>query len=211
MLKKLLVLALAALGAYSFAALSMQLGPTPIETLQRPLFKSAPLVRTGSHASQYAGRTTLNSGSGTVTVSTAAVNSDSLLYFSVQMPMSTAYVPRGQTSLVSGSTSAVASTSAIYSGMNINLGMQSTTSQLSGYSRGLRISSIVDGVSFLIATIDSNQVQGTQVATWEIPEAYPTTIKVNTIVSNRYVTFGWADERPRPLNATIMWELRRST
>ena len=211
MLKNLMSTLLALLGAYASAALAMHIGPTPIEVLHRPLFRSAPLVRINSHAAQYAGRTTLSSGSASVTVSTAAVNSDSLLNLNVQMTFPAAYLPRGQTTLASGATSGVASTSAIYSGMNVQLTAQNLTSQLSGSGRSLRVSSIVDGVSFLIATVDSLQVQGTTVAMWDIPEAKAIGVKVNSIVSGGYFSIGWGDERPRPRDATVMWELRRAT
>lgn len=75
---------LAVFAGYAGAALAMHLpGPTPIEMFQRPFWKSAPLVRTNSHAAQYAGRTTLNSGSATVVVSTRAINSDSIISHSM--------------------------------------------------------------------------------------------------------------------------------
>lgn len=53
--------------------------PFPLEVLWRPLFKGPATVDARSTADRYAGRTVLSSGSATVTVSTTAVTSDSLI------------------------------------------------------------------------------------------------------------------------------------
>jgi len=57
---------------------------TPIETLNRPLIKSAPLVDATSSSNQYVGRVAVASGDSTVTVSTQVVNSDSIIMLSYQ-------------------------------------------------------------------------------------------------------------------------------
>lgn len=54
-----------------------------IETLRRPHMRGTPVVRTSSGANQIAGITTLASGSASVTVSTTAVKSDSLVLFGI--------------------------------------------------------------------------------------------------------------------------------
>ena len=55
---------------------------TPIETQQRALQKGPMMFDTTSDANQFAGRTTLSSGSATVVISTTVVNSDSLIFHS---------------------------------------------------------------------------------------------------------------------------------
>lgn len=54
--------------------------PTPVkETFYGPLLKGPMLTPANSAVNQWAGRTTLSSGSATVVVSTTLVNSDSLI------------------------------------------------------------------------------------------------------------------------------------
>jgi len=50
-----------------------------LEQLWRPIFRGPLQTKTNSQAGQWAGRTTLNSGSVTVVISTTNVNSDSLI------------------------------------------------------------------------------------------------------------------------------------
>ncbi len=52
---------------------------TPLELLFGPHLKNAPLTDSTAGAGQFAGRTTLASGSSSVTVSTAMVNSNSII------------------------------------------------------------------------------------------------------------------------------------
>lgn len=68
------------LTAYSQAALASGM-TTPIERLARAFFAGAGMVSTATSglATQFAGYTALASGTATVTVSTAQVNSDSLI------------------------------------------------------------------------------------------------------------------------------------
>lgn len=181
---------------------------SPLESLFAAWFRGPATIDVASQVAQFAGLTTLSSGSTSVTVSTSNVKSNSLIFPLVNVALPAAYAVRGQFSLASGDTSGVASTTAVYSGMNILLMMQSTTSQLSGFPRGVRVNSIVDGVSFQVITTDSLQVQGTQVIGWHIPEAVPQGIKVNTITESGYFTLGWADGRPRPRDVTVMWEMK---
>ena len=55
----------------------------PLETLFSPLLSGVPMTDVRSHIHQWAGRTALNSGSATVTVSTTVVKSDSLIYYGI--------------------------------------------------------------------------------------------------------------------------------
>lgn len=212
MMKKIASLVLAVLGLYAQAALAMHAGPTPIETLQRPLFRSAPILRTNSNASQYAGRTTLGSGQASVVVSTRGINSDSLIYPTVHVALPAAYVTQGRTSLISADVTKTVSTTAIYSGAIALLAVDAATTLSSGVGRSYRINSIVDGVSFALSTVDSNPSGLTATnLIWSLPTAVPVNIKVNTISPNGFFTLGWPDGIGRPVDVVVMWELRRST
>ena len=204
---KSLTLLLAFLASYAQAALALH-ARTPIEVFDRPLFKSAPIVRTGSHAAQYAGRTTLASGSASQVVSTNAINSDSIINFNLQAAIPASYLTRGQVSIVSGANYGTASTSAIYSGMVVSLALENATAQLSGTAQGLRINSMVDGVSFAITTINSGQLAGNGVAHWSLPTAVPG-VRVSSIGVGHFL-FATPDGAARPLDQTVMWEIRTS-
>lgn len=67
-----------------YVGLVLGMWTTPIELLRRAFFKGAAVVDASSSAFQFAGRTTLSSGSATVTVSTNQVNSDSLIQLTLQ-------------------------------------------------------------------------------------------------------------------------------
>ena len=205
---KILMLVAALLFGWAEVALGSKVNANPLEQLFAPWFKGPSFVDIASSDTTFAGRTTLASGSTSVVVSTSNVKSNSIIIPHVEVALAAAYTTRGQFTLASGDTSGVASTTAIYSGMNILLMMQSTTSQLSGFPRGVRVNSIVDGVSFQVIAVDSLQVQGTQVIGWTIPEAVPQGLKVNTITESGYFTLGWADGRARPVDVTVMWEVK---
>ncbi len=51
----------------------------PLELLWRAFFRGPPFTLAASHQYQFAGRTTLSSGSATVVVSTSVVKSDSII------------------------------------------------------------------------------------------------------------------------------------
>lgn len=209
-LKTLTALLLLALSFWSEALLASPARIVPLELLFAPFFKGPSFIRTNSHGAQFAGRTTISSGSATQVVSTTNVKSDSIIWTGIQAALPAAYTTKGQAAIASGAGSVTASTTAIYSGMNVLLTLEGLTSQLSGYPRGLRINSIVNGVSMLIATVDSLQLQGVtdNVAQWSIPEAMPEGIKINTIVDGGYFILGWADGRARPVDVTVMWEVK---
>ncbi len=62
----------------------------PLELLRRPFFHGPASVRTTAGPQQFAGRTALASGTASVTVSTAVVNSDSIIFHSFQANTTTA-------------------------------------------------------------------------------------------------------------------------
>lgn len=68
----------------SYASNAMALWTTPIELMRRLFQKGPAIIDTRSSPDQFAGRTTLSSGSATVTVSTQQVNSDSIISLALQ-------------------------------------------------------------------------------------------------------------------------------
>lgn len=179
----------------------------PLELLHRALLRGPLVTRATSDANQWAGRTTLNSGSATATVSTFQVNSDSLLSFSTQAALVAGYTTMGRTSIASGIATATVSTVAVFSGDVISLSLESPNTITSGEQ--IRVDSIVGGVSFAIAGM--TPVASGAVAMWRIHGKDPVGIKVNTISHGNYFTFGWGDGRARPVNADVLWEIRRTT
>ena len=186
---------------------------TPLELLFRPMFKSAAMLDiTSKQNVQYAGRTTLESGSTTVTVSTQQVNSDSLINALVQVSLPGAYFTKGLLSIAAGAKTATQSTTAVYSGQYIGLSFNSVVDQASGNGRGFRVDSIVGGVSFAVVTEDGQNVtSGPANIGWNIPHAEPRGTIVTTIAPGAYFTLGWADGQARPVDTTLMWELRKTS
>lgn len=194
-----------------YAASAVALWTTPIELLRRAFLKGPMMFDIRSSPDQFAGRTTLSSGSATVTVSTRQVNSDSLLKTFIEAALPAAYTTQGTISVVSGGTTGTASTTAVYSGQIVDFTVLNNTSQLSGVGRGFRINSVVDGVSFAATTDDGQGITaGTAVLGWRIEEAIPQGLKVNTIGVG-FFTMGWADGRARPVDSTVHWEVRKSS
>ena len=199
---------LAALAEY--AALAVVARITPIELLQRPMIKSAPMIKTNSDAGQFAGRTTLSSGSATVTVSTRIVNSDSILHMTPQAALEAGYTTQGRTGIASGLSIGTASTPAVYSGDVIHATWESPNALNSG--QALRVDSIVGGVSFAIATANSlTTIASGAVAMWKIMGKDPVGLKINTISPLGHFIIGWADGIARPFDTTVMWDIKRST
>ena len=209
---KMMLLFAALLFGWVEGALACQARIMPLELLFSPFFKGASFMRTNSHAAQFAGRTTINSGSATQVVSTANVTSDSLIFPTVQAALPAAYLTGGTLATVSADNTWTASTSAVYSGQVINYGLRAETalSSVGVSSRPLRVNSLVNGVSFALSTVDSGAL-GFAAGTimWSIPETMPQGIKVNTISDGGYFVLGWADGEPRPVDVTVMWEIKK--
>ena len=210
---KTMLFLVAILFGWAEAALACQARSTPLELLFAPFFKGPSFMRTNSHGAQFAGRTTISSGSATQVVSTANVTSDSLIFPVVQAALPAAYITRNTVAFTnSAAVTATASTSAVYSGQVISTSFFSATAtgSLGAGASALRVNSIVDGVSFAISTADSGSIGTTApVAMWSIPQAEPSGIKVNTISDGGYFILGWADGQARPVDVTVMWEIKK--
>ncbi len=206
---KLRNLALAVAAAFATFAQAAH-GRTPTEALFRPLMRGPIMTKSTSAANQWAGRTTISSGSASQVVSTSNVNSDSLIAAAVQVSLPAAYTFLGRTAIASGTSFGTASTTAIYSGDIVLANWESPNAITSG--QALRVDSIVNGVSFAIATANSlTTVASGAVAMWNIRAKDPAAVTVNTINPGGYFVLAWADGRSRPVDTTVMWEVKRSS
>ena len=206
---KLITMILAALLGWSEAALACRAGIPPLEVLFSPWFRGPATIDINSDATQFAGRTTLSSGSASQVVSTANVKSDSLIYMAPQVALAAGYTFLGRTAIASGLSTSPASTTAIYSGDIVQATFESLNDLTSGMA--LRVDSIVDGVSFSLATTNGlTTVSSGAVAMWQIAAKDPSRLKVNTISDSEYFTVGWADGRARPVDVTVMWEIKKA-
>ena len=182
----------------------------PLELVQRALLRGPMVTKITSGPSQWAGRTTLASGSATVTVSTRTVNSDSLLFTALEAALPAGYSTQGRTSITSGVATGTASTTAIYSGDVVSLTWETPNDITSG--QALAVNSIVDGVSFSIRTANGlTTVASGAVAMWKIAGKDLEGVKVNTISPGNFFTLGWANKQARPNDATVLWEIRRGS
>lgn len=209
-MKKALMFLAGLVGWYGAQALACPI--YPLEALFRGYLRGPLMTQAQSKSNAWAGRTTLNSGSASVVISTSAINSDSLVYHMLQAPFAAGYSVQGLLAIASGSISGTVSTTAVYSGQNIQVGLQTESAPSSGSGKFVRVNSIVDGVSFAVSRIDSGAFStGANNIMWRIPEAIPKGLKVNSLASGSYMSLGWVDERPRPMDVTVMWELRRTS
>ena len=182
----------------------------PIELMRGIGLRGPIFTKAVSASNQWAGLTTLSSGSASVTVSTQIVNSDSILNLNMQAAIPAAYGWQGRTSILSGTGTGTASTSAIYSGDVVSLTWESPNNITSG--QALRVDSIVNGKSFAIATANGQSVQASgAVAMWKVHGKEFNDVKVNTISSKNFFTVGWGDGIARPNDATVMWEVRKTS
>lgn len=212
---KLHSLALAVAAAFATLAQAVH-ARTPTELLFRPLMRGPIMTRAVSAANQWAGRTTISSGSASQVVSTTNVNSDSIFNLALQAALPAGYTTQGQISFAnSAAVTGTASTTAVYSGYVINISLQVETSVVSagaGINIPLRINSIVDGVSFAISTVNSQPIGLTApIVNWEIPRAKVAGVKVNTISPGAHFILGWSDGIAKPNDVVVMWEIRRTT
>ena len=212
---KLKHLALAVAAAFATFAQAAH-ARTPMETLFRPLMRGPIMTKATSAVNQWAGRTTLASGSASQVVSTSNVNSDSIISLGIECAIPAAYIQQGQVAFTnSAAVSGTASTSAVHSGYAINIALQAETTVVSagaGINASLRINSIVDGVSFAISTVNSQPLGiAAPIVNWDIPRADVSKLRVNSISSNGYFILGWADANPRPIDVTVMWEVKRTS
>ena len=206
-MKPLFTLFAALLLGWTEVALGCRAASTPLEELFRAWFRGPAFTDIASGANAFAGRTTLSSGSASVVVSTTNVRSNSLIFPHVEVALAAGYITQGRVPIASGTSTGTASSTAVYSGDVFSLTWESPNAITSG--QALRVNSIVDGISFAIATANSlTTVASGASALWKLHSKDPQGIKVNTISDGAYFTLGWADGKARPVDTVLMWEVR---
>ena len=188
---------------------------SPLELLFGAQFKGPAMVDVRSHATkQFAGRTTLNSGSATVTVSTAAVKSDSLIWVGLEgnanLPIKV-----GTVNINSNAATATVSDSAITTTHKVFLSpKQNGTAQGSGTAnRSVEVVSLATGW-FSVGWSDGGALSNRLTPVDYV--AYPTdgppaAIEVKTLSDGSYFTLGRADGRAVGRDAKILWQISHSS
>lgn len=204
MIKLFIAVLTAMLGLYAEHALGSSV--TPIEALFRGFLKGPLMTPVASKSNQFSGRTLLASGSASQVVSTSTVGSDSLILTQVLCALPSGYNTQGLISITSGNQTGVASSSAVFSGQVINLSPQG----VNPYQGTTRVQSIFDGGAFTVAISSATTTSGCNIG-WHIPSAEPCAVKVNSISPGGNFTLGWADQKPRPIDVTVLWEIRKTS
>ena len=184
---------------------------TKNELLWRALAKGPLTFIAQTGANQFAGRTTLPSGSATVTVSTTIVDSNSLIDVFLEQTSTRQKQIGGSTTLASGSSTKVVSNTAIAATSLIFLQPKTNTTVGSNVDLGqLIVSSISAGASFTI-TNNTGQAESARSVTVDYlitpAEGPEVPVVVTALSEGNYVTFGWDDGQARQRDVTIMFTI----
>ena len=123
----LLTFAVALLLGWAELALACRINMPPLEALFSPWFRGTPIIDIRSSSNQFAGRTTLASGSASQVVSTTNVKSNSLIQLTPHVALPAGYITQGRTALISANTYGTQSTTAIFSGAIVAYGIDGPT------------------------------------------------------------------------------------
>lgn len=183
-----------------------------LEQVWRARFRSAPVTDATSSPTQFGGRTTLNSGSPTVVVSTFAVQSDSMILAFEEGNVNYGIL-FGQFTIASentGSTSlfGTVSNAAITASSQIFL-QPKITRQSSGMGTAIMVASQGAG-SFdaTFATLVTPHTNSTLVNYFVSPmDGIPSPIEVKSISHGNFFTLGRADGRGVARNTTVLWHI----
>ena len=187
---------------------------SPLDLLFGPMFKGPGFVDVRSHAHQFAGRSTINSGSATVVVSTAAVKSDSLIHFAMEGNANRNIIA-GVANINSNAASVTVSNAAIAADSLIFLTTrQNGTAQSSGTSnRDVEVVSLATGwasFGFSDGAAISNKLVPVMYHVFPA-EGVPGQLEVKTLSDGGYFTIGFADNRAQPRDTKVLWQLTSTT
>ena len=183
----------------------------PLEMLWRGLRKGPFLTKANSASGQWAGSTTLASGSATQVVSTTTVKSDSQIYLG---RVGNANV--GQTALLatlnSGSATVTVSDALIAADSAINFAMKAdTTAQLSGNAQPVEIMSIAaQWMTVGWADRQTRAFNRTIHIGVSPPNGPQPQIEVKTISDSGYFVFGYANGEAYPRDSKILWQIENT-
>ncbi len=189
----------------------------PLEALRRAWLTGPMFTRASSGPSQWAGRTTLNSGSATIVVSTFAVKSDSLIRFGIE---GNAKLPilAGQVTITSGTSFATVSNAAFAADSLVQLTIEQAATgakiqQNSGFAQPVEVMSLGAGsmdVGFAVQSLNP-RADDTVISYLAMPaDGLPSAIEVRSISDSNYFILGRADGVAIARDSTIMWMIEKT-
>ena len=186
----------------------------PKELSRGALLRGPNLVSVQSGPAQFAGRTTLNSGSATITVSTFAVQSDSLIHIGNEGNANLNIIA-GTFNIGSAELSATVSDAAIAADSLVFLQPRGVIAQNSGQGVPLEIHSLAAGwFGAHWSTQQSADVaerETTVMYTAYPADGTPSPIEVKTISDGNFFTLGRADGRASARDEDVLWQITRGS
>ena len=163
---------------------------------------------------QFAGRTTLNSGSATITVSTFAVMSDSLIHLGLE-GNDNLNIIAGTFSIGSGELTATVSNAAIVADSLVFMQPRMSVSQNSGFAVPLEVRSLAAGwfsASWATQASADHADRETTVMYAVFPaDGPPADIEVKTISDQNFFTLGRSDGRAAARDTDVLWQLTNTS
>ena len=186
----------------------------PNELLFHPTLKGPTMTSVQSGPRQFAGRTTLNSGSGTVTVSTQAIQSDSLVHFGFEGNANLGIIA-GTLVVASATLSGTVSNAAIAADSLVFLQDRSIAAQNSGNAFAFEVRSLAAGW-FSVASPSQasadNAMRATTIMYSVFPaDGPPAALEVKTISAGSYFTLGRADGRGVARDTVVLWQITNTS
>lgn len=186
----------------------------PNELLFGPTLKGPIITSVQSSPKQFAGRTTLNSGSATITVSTFAVLSDSLIHLGMEGNANLNIIA-GTFNIGSAELTATVSDAAIAADSLVFLQPRGVIVQNSGQGVPLEIHSLAAG---WFGAHWSTQVSAdvAERETTVMYMAYPVDgpvaeIEVKTISDKNFFTLGRSDGRAAARDTDVLWQITNTS
>jgi len=182
----------------------------PDELLYAPLLKGVLRTEAQSSTGQFAGRTTLNSGSATTTVSITTVKSDSIIVAEGE-GNANHNVIYGTVSITSGTSFATVSNAAIATDSLVFLTLQAGgTDQGSGFAQPVEVKSLGAGsldIGWAVQSLNPRAAATTVGYIIAPADGIPAKIEVKTLSEGNFFTLGRADGNAAPRDTTLMWLL----
>lgn len=186
----------------------------PKELLFGPTLKGPIMTSVQSGPKQFAGRTTLNSGSATVTVSTFAIQSDSLIHLGLEGNANLNILASTFT-IGSAELTATVSDAAIEADSLVFLQPRGVISQNSGQGVPLEIHSLAAGWFgahwSTQVSADVAERETTVMYTVYPADGPPAAIEVKSISDQNFFTLGRSDGRAAARDTDILWQVTNTS
>mgnify|MGYP001618732442 FL=1 len=189
-------------------------GKGPQELLFGPTLKGPMMTSVQSSPAQWAGRTTINSGSATVVVSTFAVKSDSLIDIAA-LGNANLGIIAGTLVVASATLTGTVSNAAIAADSLVFLQDRSVAAQNSGNAFAFEVRSLAGGwfsaASPSQASADNAMRETTIMYTVFPKDGPPGALEVKTITDSSNFTLGRIDGRGVARDTTILWQITNTS